>query len=268
MRLRNLRHTIEIPINNFDGRQSMPTISDDGKWLVTSATMQNPNPRNPDRVETHLEFWDLATGKSVRKIELETPMIFTALSPDGKWLAASNGQSVLRFFDAASGKEVHNIRMRRAAVSDLAFSPDSKTLYVADHSGTIGRFDPVRGERIGETKTPVPTAGVRYIAFPGRQALAMAYGDAIHFWKSVGQDAVADRRAGTMVEALVFSQQGSCSSPPRVIPRGESKDSGETADLKRSPMIEYGFNDIIFDGPGGFALSYHAVQRRAGHVAR
>jgi WD40 repeat protein len=248
-------HSIEVPMNNFDGRATIPTITADGRTMVVPVTLQNPNPRNADRVQTHLEFWDLTTGKSIRKIEMETPMVFTAIAPNGKWLAASNGQSVLRFYDIKKGEEIHNIRMRRAAVSHITFSPDSSALYVADHSGTIVRYDPVRGEHIGETKAPVNMASVRQIAFaPDGKAYAMAqYADAIHYWEVASGKLLSPTGVpATMIEALTFSAQGDLfvASEEGHAAWWNPRTATKVRDLKLEFAPDNSLNDIIFDGPG------------------
>lgn len=264
MEQNKLIRTIEVPMNNFDGRATTPTISADGKTMIVPVTLQNQNPRNVDRVQTHLEFWDLKTGKSVRKIELDTAMAFTAFSPDGKWLAASNGASILRIFDASKGSELHNIRLRRGAVSHITFSPDSTALFVGDHNGAISRFDPVKGDKISETKSPINLANVRQIAFAADgKAYAMSqYSDAIHYWEiDSGKVFSPTGVPGSMIDALAFSPQGELfvGSEDGHTAWWNPKTAVKLRDLKLDLMGgQYSFNDIIFDGPGiGFPSGIH-----------
>lgn len=177
-----VRHSIELPMSPFGGAQMAAVLSADGRWLVNAAAVPVKNRGN---LESYIEFFDLTTGESKRKIETDLAMRYIALSPNGKWLAASNGQSVLRIYDAQSGKEEHNIRLRRAEISRLVFAPDSASVYLADQYGRIARFDVAKGERISETNVDVPGAQVRDIAFTAEgKALALAWGgDAVYFWE-------------------------------------------------------------------------------------
>src|SRR5260370_18617765 len=68
----------------------------DGKTILSAGA---------DRV---LRWWDLATGKPVRTVNLHGnsgPGYCETLSPDGKTLVAQDGQSLV-FWDAQTGKEL------------------------------------------------------------------------------------------------------------------------------------------------------------------
>jgi WD40 repeat protein len=83
-----------------------------------------------DRV---LRWWDLATGKPVRTVNLQGnsgPGFCVTLSPDGKTLVAQEGQELI-FWEIATGKELKKLPIgNQNALSYLYFSPDGKTLAV------------------------------------------------------------------------------------------------------------------------------------------
>src|SRR5262249_15594063 len=57
-------------------------------------------------------------------------------SPDGKRLADTAEHQPVRILDAESGEELFSLK-RRTAVGDVAFSPDSTRLALANRDGTV-----------------------------------------------------------------------------------------------------------------------------------
>jgi WD40 repeat protein len=176
-----VRTKFNLPIDQFNGNRPSISVSADCRWLAHS--VMNDNPNRPGRgIDSHIELWDLTTGKSVRKIETETPMPRLALSPDGKWLAASNEAFLLRIYEVSAGKEQHNIR-GRTLIQHLQFSPDG-ALYVADYDGKIHRWDAAKGEPVKTWKAP-GRMGVSQLLFPpqGKMLALGGHTDAVHFWE-------------------------------------------------------------------------------------
>ena len=176
-----VRVNVALPIDQINGGRPGVTISADFRLLAQSIASENPN--RPGRgIESRIELWDLTAGKLARKIELETPMPRLDLSPDGKWLAASNDSSLLRIYDTSTGKEQHNIRGRNS-IQHLEFSPDG-ALFVADYLGNIQRWDAAKGERTATWKSP-GRFGISHFIFPPQGnmlALAMQP-EAVNFWE-------------------------------------------------------------------------------------
>ncbi len=177
-----VRTNINLPIDPNTGGRPAVSVSADCRWLAHSVMNENPN-RPGQGLEARLELWDLTTGKLARKIDIETPMPLIALSGDGKWLAASTGNALLRIYEASTGKELHNIR-GRAAIQHLQFSPDSAALFVADYDGKIHRWNPASGERTATWKSPGRMVVSQLVFPPQGKMLALDLGlDAVHFWE-------------------------------------------------------------------------------------
>jgi WD40 repeat protein len=88
-------------------------FSPDGKTLFSASS---------DRT---VRSWDPATGKERQR--LEGAFFRVAASPDGRILAATaDGGRSLRFLDAASGKELRQIKYSEGSgwFTSVAFSPD------------------------------------------------------------------------------------------------------------------------------------------------
>lgn len=85
---------------------------------------------------TPLRSWDLATGQPRAALGGAAPLRAFALSPDGRWLAASRSagriveedRTTLELYDAATGQRLAVCDGQRAPITALAFSADSATL--------------------------------------------------------------------------------------------------------------------------------------------
>jgi RNA polymerase sigma factor (sigma-70 family) len=103
--------------------------------------------------DTGVELRRFATGKSLR---WESPGV--APSPDGKLLAVvdSADEKSLRLFDVATGREVRRVTCPEK-MGNLAFSPDSAWLAVADGASQIRLFDVATGAERKNFPAPVAT---------------------------------------------------------------------------------------------------------------
>jgi WD40 repeat protein len=81
---------------------------------------------------TDLRAWDVGSGEPVLTLEGDPILRAAALSPDGRWLAASraddDGRATLGVYDTATGRKVATCEGQPAPVTALAFSGDSKRL--------------------------------------------------------------------------------------------------------------------------------------------
>jgi WD40 repeat protein len=130
-------------------------VTPDGKTLVTLS----------DDGTTAL-LWDLASGKQRKAFKgLKPPASTAVLSNDGKRLAtpmfprkkgverpATGG--VVKVWDAASGKEVAELKGVAAALLYVEFSPDGKYLAGGEKDGRVRLWDAATGEVKAELKGP------------------------------------------------------------------------------------------------------------------
>jgi hypothetical protein len=85
---------------------------------------------------------ELATGRLARWFDgADKPVVTMAFSPDGRWLAASGMDRVIRLWDARTGHLKASVEGHRGNVPGLAFAPDGKRFASAGDDGTLVVWD-------------------------------------------------------------------------------------------------------------------------------
>jgi RNA polymerase sigma factor (sigma-70 family) len=106
-------------------------FSPDGKTLASACGRE-------------VRLWDVASGKSIVKLEGNQERRCLAFSPDGRTLALGAGseckQAAIRVIDVPSGKEQQGFG-RGIMVNALAFSPDGRCLAAADEVHVVRLWD-------------------------------------------------------------------------------------------------------------------------------
>jgi WD40 repeat protein len=108
------------------GLRRAPTfvaLSPDGRTVLAGGGY-------PERV---VILWDADTGKELRRLEGHKDWVTTAVfAPDGKQIATASRDGTIRFWDAATAKEVAHFGYYRPGSPDvtgcLAYSPDGKRI--------------------------------------------------------------------------------------------------------------------------------------------
>jgi WD40 repeat protein len=111
------------------GDVSRVDVSPDGKLIASGGYPPHDRPDEPIGF-----LWGVGAGKPLRVLEgLKVGVTAVRFSPDGKLLATANGVGTVRLWDVATGKVVGAVQ-EEDIVRSLAFTPDSKKLFIASQN--------------------------------------------------------------------------------------------------------------------------------------
>ncbi len=233
----------QLGVDSVAARLGPLCFSDDGKWLAlaegrtmrvwetTGWTEQKPPRPEGKKVilpafagkrmyvrgigaewgKDHL--WDLAAlERQVVPASWGTGW-WTALSPDGKRLAATDpGDTLVVVRDIATGKETLRLEpvvKKGAAVRAICFSPDGKLLAIGGWGIPLRCIDPETGKdrvRFGDQAVDYTTQ----LAFsPDGKRLAVARGNGVRLWEvGTGKELLPSSSHTHGVRAIAFSPNG------------------------------------------------------------
>ena len=160
--------------------------SPDGKRIVsTEGSNQSTNGKQ--------RLWDATTGRQLAVLGErrcrwhDEPTREVTFSPDGKRVAAANGELV-RIFDAGTGGQISEPGSQRSKGDWILFSPDGKRLVVADSFGAapVYPLDGFTGQVVAEfSDQKSGTAEMAFSAPGSRLAIAGAYPDSVvRLWET------------------------------------------------------------------------------------
>ncbi len=138
-----------------------------------------------------LEIHDLATGDLLHSLlsdlSEDDSVIYSAnFSPDGKQIAASTADGLVRLWDATSGNLLYSLR-HDSDVYSVAFSPDGTVLASASEDATVRFWDTRTGQALYILRGF--TQGAQFVFYlpQGNQLLVGLSGGTFHQWPLNGE---------------------------------------------------------------------------------
>jgi serine/threonine protein kinase/WD40 repeat protein len=147
-------------------------VSPDARWLVTTTW----NGRG-------VVVWDLNEGKRVTDLAPETGSATPAFSPDGRWLAVSDGFA-LYLWETGTWRRVYRIPRERPDgwPGPVTFSPDGRMLAVPFTRYVAQLIEPLSGRCLGILQTPTSNSLSDYGFSADNRHLAIAETEHIQLW--------------------------------------------------------------------------------------
>jgi WD40 repeat protein len=126
---------------NLPGKQfSGPAFGGKEGGLLLAASWQDN--------DAAVHVWDPGTGRELRKLAVSEGIATDlAVSPDGRWVAASTNSSTVRVFEVETGKQRTPVRSPAGSVTTLGFSPDGRALAAGTQGGSVVIWDAATGEK-------------------------------------------------------------------------------------------------------------------------
>jgi WD40 repeat protein len=147
-------------------------ISPDGRWIVTTTWKG-----------LGIRVWNVAKGELVRDLAPDVGSATPGFSPDGRWLAASDGHAHY-IWSVANWQCVHTIPRDHPDgwPGPVAFSPDSRMLAIPHSRYVAQLIEPHSGATLAVLEPPISTSLSAYRFSPDGRFLAVAETENIQLW--------------------------------------------------------------------------------------
>jgi WD40 repeat protein len=144
-----------------------------------------------ETVEAHISLVDAGTGRELRRLVavqkknilgMASWFVGSAFTPDGKLLATSGQDGLIRLWDTETGKQLRTWRFHSAVPGALGFGPDGKTLAIADTGSQVRLLNREDGSEVAQ---PAGNQSGHYQAqfsADGKSVLTMSIGATERRW--------------------------------------------------------------------------------------
>jgi WD40 repeat protein/serine/threonine protein kinase len=155
--------------------------------------------------------WDVMTGREIRRWQLTAPSFpwKSAISPDGQWFAALNGEGVAQLRQLATGQDTR-LDLNLKQVTGATFSPDGRLFAVVSVLGVGQLWNTAMAQQMATLQGFLQ--GAHSVTFsPDGQRLAIGSNgnEAIKLWDVESlQELLTLKGQGSMFNSTAFSPDG------------------------------------------------------------
>ncbi|HLG43039.1 MAG TPA: hypothetical protein VI643_06715, partial [Planctomycetota bacterium] len=130
---------------------------------------------------------DTSDWRERQRIKADTTQVYTVVfSPDGRRLATSGSERIIRVWETETGKLLHSLQGHSRKPTSLGWSPDGGTLVSNGFGGEVILWNPVNGQAIRTLRENDKSTNevVNTVAFsPDGRALAVTLpNNSVEIW--------------------------------------------------------------------------------------
>jgi WD40 repeat protein len=184
-------------------------FSPDGKRIVTGS------------IDGTAKLWDAATGRELFALEGHTSQVLdVAYSPDGRRIVTCAGEwsgrgpvpvNVVKVWDAATGRELVDLKGLTHRVFSVGFSPDSKRIVTGINDGTGKVWDAATGRELLALGSKEYGSGLLSVAYSpdGQRIVTGSENYSVKVWDAAtGHEILALKGHTAQVSGVAFSPDG------------------------------------------------------------
>lgn len=131
-----------------------------------------------------IRIWDTETGEQLHILQLGTPQLAIACSPDGRRLASSGTPNV-ELWDTSSWKKVGELVGRTHAIASLSFSSDGRFLAAGGTDRNIGIWDLKTSTELNRINGHTNVVTCVKFSHDGRRLVSGSQDGTVRIWEPI-----------------------------------------------------------------------------------